>query len=48
MCVVAGEVIWGTDTKGTARYGGMMFGSATDGERIYMSNANTGTKVNGH
>eukprot|EP00884_Botryococcus_braunii_P003047 jgi/Botrbrau1/12743/Bobra.67_1s0102.1 len=37
-----GDIIWGTDTKGTARYGGMMFGSATDGERIYMSNANTG------
>eukprot|EP00884_Botryococcus_braunii_P023251 jgi/Botrbrau1/960/Bobra.114_1s0004.1 len=39
-----GAILWGTDTKGTSKYGGIMFGSATDGERIYMSNANTGSE----
>lgn len=40
-----GDILWGTDTKGAYHFGGIVFGSATDGERIYTSNANQGTEV---
>eukprot|EP00884_Botryococcus_braunii_P012223 jgi/Botrbrau1/21000/Bobra.0144s0018.1 len=37
-----GDILWGVDLGGASQYGGMEFGSATDGERIYMSNQNAG------
>eukprot|EP00884_Botryococcus_braunii_P020101 jgi/Botrbrau1/6775/Bobra.0057s0011.1 len=36
----SGEVVWATYTGAGSFQGGMMFGSATDGIRIYMSNNN--------
>ncbi len=39
-----GKIIWRTQVGPGGMFGGMMWGSATDGERIYVANANSDQK----